>query len=117
MAERIYELTKVLPPHAPQGGLRRAKAADAALLERWVSAFVLEASPVPQDAVEQLRPPALRGCGYASAAVATLSERLLASGRSRIFLFTDRSNPTSNSIYQRIGYRPVCDADQYRFWR
>lgn len=56
-----------------------------------------------------------RGRGYASACVAALSQRLLDEGRRYCFLFTDLSNPTSNHIYQRIGYRPVCDVDQYQF--
>ncbi|RIK57781.1 MAG: GNAT family N-acetyltransferase, partial [Chloroflexi bacterium] len=30
-------------------------------------------------------------------------------------LFTDLANPTSNHIYQAIGYRPVCDYTLYRF--
>ena len=62
-------------------------------------------------------PPALRGRGYASACVAALSALLLANGRTRCFLFTDLANPTSNSIYAKIGYRPVCDVDEYRFMR
>lgn len=53
--------------------------------------------------------------GYGTACVATLTQRLLDSGRRFVFLFTDLANPTSNSIYQQIGYRPVCDVDQYRF--
>ncbi len=28
---------------------------------------------------------------------------------------TDLSNPTSNSIYQKIGYRPVIDENHYKF--
>jgi hypothetical protein len=28
---------------------------------------------------------------------------------------TDRANPTSNAIYQKIGYRPLCDSRHYRF--
>lgn len=28
-------------------------------------------------------------------------------------LYTDLANPTSNSIYQRIGYRPVIDATDF----
>ncbi len=44
-----------------------------------------------------------------------MSQRLLEEGRRYCFLFTDLSNPTSNCIYQRIGYRPVCDVGQYRF--
>jgi predicted GNAT family acetyltransferase len=58
-------------------------------------------------------PPDRRGRGYAGALVAALSERLLASGRQRCFLFTDLANPTSNALYQRIGYRPVGDFDQF----
>lgn len=60
-------------------------------------------------------PPDARGRGYASACVATLTQRLLDDGRRFVFLYTDLANPISNSIYQRIGYRPVCDVDQYRF--
>lgn len=55
-----------------------------------------------------------RGRGYASALTADLSQRLLDSGRSFTTLFTDLANPTSNSIYTRIGYRPVVDVNQYR---
>lgn len=54
-------------------------------------------------------PPALRRRGYATACVASLSERTLRSGRRFCFLYTDLGNPSSNRIYQRIGYRPVCD--------
>jgi len=30
-------------------------------------------------------------------------------------LFTDLANPTSNHIYQAIGYQPVCDTDEYDY--
>jgi predicted GNAT family acetyltransferase len=60
-------------------------------------------------------PPEQRGHGYASACVAGLSQLLLDEGRRYVFLFTDLSNPTSNHIYQEIGYRPVCDVDEYIF--
>jgi len=54
-------------------------------------------------------PPHARG-GYASAAAtAALSRRLLEAGAEEVVLFTDLANPVSNSIYQRIGYRPVDD--------
>jgi len=59
-------------------------------------------------------PPELRGHGYASALTAALTEQLLARRRF-CFLFTDLANPTSNSIYQRIGYRPVTDITLWRF--
>jgi predicted GNAT family acetyltransferase len=60
-------------------------------------------------------PPESRGRGYASACVAALSQRLLDEGNDFCCLYTDLSNPISNSIYQKIGYRPVSDAGFYRF--
>lgn len=60
-------------------------------------------------------PPELRRRGYASALVAAVSQHLLDNGRAFCFLFTDLQNPTSNHIYQDIGYEPVCDVDEYKF--
>lgn len=59
-------------------------------------------------------PPELRGRGYASACVAALSQRLLDQGNAYCCLYTDLANPTSNAIYRRIGYHPVCDAGLYQ---
>ncbi|MCC7361590.1 MAG: GNAT family N-acetyltransferase [Anaerolineales bacterium] len=56
-----------------------------------------------------------RGRGFASALVAQLSQRLLDEGRQYVFLFTDQKNATANHIYQAIGYRPVNDADEFKF--
>jgi uncharacterized protein len=36
-------------------------------------------------------------------------------GKQGVTLFTNMANPISNSFYQKIGYRPVCDFDLYRF--
>jgi len=60
-------------------------------------------------------PRALRARGYASACVAAVSQLQLDSGRTFCFLYTNLANPTSNHIYQAIGYQPVCDADEYHF--
>src|SRR5207253_1182834 len=57
-------------------------------------------------------PKELRGRGYASSCVAALSQRSLNAGVTPV-LFTDLANPTSNKIYQQIGYRPVCDWRDY----
>lgn len=54
-------------------------------------------------------PPENRGHGYGTAATAALTRHLLAGGRRFCFLYTDLANPTSNRIYQRLGYAPVCD--------
>ncbi|MFL7812745.1 MAG: GNAT family N-acetyltransferase [Anaerolineales bacterium] len=60
-------------------------------------------------------PPEQRRKGYASACAASVSQHLLDQGFQFCFLFTDLMNPTSNHIYQQIGYRPVCDVDRYIF--
>lgn len=60
-------------------------------------------------------PPERRRHGYATSLVAQVSRRLLDSGRHFCTLFTDLANPTSNSIYQKIGYRPVGDYTLYWF--
>jgi RimJ/RimL family protein N-acetyltransferase len=62
-------------------------------------------------------PPDLRGHGFATALVAAQTRWLLDHGRRFCFLFTDLSNPTSNSIYERIGYRKVAEAAHYGFTR
>lgn len=60
-------------------------------------------------------PPRFRNRGYATACVAALSRLLLEGGFESLCLYTDLANPTSNSVYRRIGYEPVCDMDEYRF--
>jgi RimJ/RimL family protein N-acetyltransferase len=60
-------------------------------------------------------PPDRRGHGYASANVAALSQRGLAAGATACMLYTDAANPTSNKIYQSIGYRPVGAAREWWF--
>lgn len=52
-------------------------------------------------------PPRFRRRGYATVAVATLSRQLLDAGSAFCCLYTDLANPTSNSIYRRIGYEPI----------
>jgi predicted GNAT family acetyltransferase len=60
-------------------------------------------------------PPAYRAKGYATALTAELSQILLELGKKFTCLFTNLANPTSNSIYKKIGYKPVCDFDLYEF--
>ncbi|TDC23985.1 GNAT family N-acetyltransferase [Streptomyces sp. 8K308] len=78
----------------------------------WTTSHDLEAF---LDAAGQARvanvytPPAHRGHGYATALTASLSRSAQQAGAREVVLFTDLANPTSNAIYQRIGYRPVLD--------
>jgi len=60
-------------------------------------------------------PPEHRRKGYATSCVAALTAELLDSGRPCCYLYTDLANPTSNAIYRKIGYRPVCDSQVWRF--
>lgn len=60
-------------------------------------------------------PPAWRGRGYATALTAELSSTMLREGCTFCFLYTDVGNPTSNRIYQKIGYEPVCEVMDFHF--
>ncbi|BFU47120.1 GNAT family N-acetyltransferase [Krasilnikovia sp. MM14-A1004] len=50
-----------------------------------------------------------RGRGYAGAVVSVVSRGAADAGATDVVLFTDLANPTSNALYQRLGYRPVED--------
>jgi predicted GNAT family acetyltransferase len=58
--------------------------------------------------------PEYRGQGVGTSSVAALTRFLLRDHRFCVLL-TDLSNPVSNSIYQRIGYRPVRDFSLIHF--
>ena len=60
-------------------------------------------------------PPELRGKGYATSCVAELSSHILKSGKEFCTLYTDLANPTSNSIYKKIGYVEVADSVEHTF--
>lgn len=60
-------------------------------------------------------PDALRGRGYAGAVTAEVTRAALDSGAREVVLFTDLANPTSNALYQRLGYRQVEDGAVYAF--
>jgi hypothetical protein len=60
-------------------------------------------------------PPELRRHGYATSCVASLCQHLLRTGWQFCCLHADLANPTSNSIYQKIGFKPVCDFQEYEF--
>lgn len=60
-------------------------------------------------------PPDQRGRGYGSAVTAAVSQWALDQGAEHVLLNTDVKNPTSNHIYQTIGYRPLGDSAEYAF--
>jgi ribosomal protein S18 acetylase RimI-like enzyme len=59
-------------------------------------------------------PSEFRRRGFGSAVTAHVTRHLIEKG-ARVMLFTDAANPTSNSIYQAIGYRLVDEQVQRRF--
>jgi len=61
-------------------------------------------------------PPYFRGRGYASSVVAQLSQKCLDEGFKSCVLYTDLKNPTSNSIYKKIGYKPIADSLEIKFY-
>src|SRR4051794_22487564 len=60
-------------------------------------------------------PAHLRGRGYAGAVTVEVSRAALAAGATDVVLYADPANPTSNALYQRIGYVRVTDCTGYRF--
>jgi GNAT superfamily N-acetyltransferase len=54
-------------------------------------------------------PPDLRGRGFGGAATVAITQAALDDGAEGVVLFTDLANPASNTLYQRLGYRPVSD--------
>jgi RimJ/RimL family protein N-acetyltransferase len=59
-------------------------------------------------------PAHLRGRGYAGAVTVEASRAAQAAGATDVVLFTDPDNPTSNALYQRIGYVHLTDFAGYR---
>ena len=60
-------------------------------------------------------PPALRRRGYGAAVTAHATASALAGGAAHVVLYTDLANPSSNSIYQKIGFAPDHDAEERAF--
>ncbi|MEQ9563232.1 MAG: GNAT family N-acetyltransferase, partial [Woeseiaceae bacterium] len=53
--------------------------------------------------------PEYRRHGYASAAVASVSQLMLDAGHRFCVLFTETSDPSANRLYRSIGYKPIFD--------
>jgi len=99
------------PPH----GL--AESVDARLAHGALTLWEADSAPVavagfngPAGGVVRVgpvyTPPSARRHGYGSAVTAAVSA---AARPHEVVLFTDLANPTSNSIYTKLGYRPVED--------
>ena len=60
-------------------------------------------------------PPEHRRHGYAAGVTWAATQAAQADGAKHVLLHTDLSNPTSNKIYQKLGYRPVHDVTEFEF--
>jgi RimJ/RimL family protein N-acetyltransferase len=102
--------------HANRAEVRRIRAAGSSMLLWRVDGTPVSYAGVgrPQQGMSRVgpvyTPPEHRGHGYGSAVTAAASRLALDQGAEHVVLFTDVANPVSNSIYQRIGFRPVGDA-------
>ncbi|RSM49760.1 GNAT family N-acetyltransferase [Actinoplanes sp. ATCC 53533] len=56
-----------------------------------------------------------RARGYAGAATTAVTRAALDAGANDVVLFADQSNPTSNALYQRLGYTPIEDRQTVEF--
>lgn len=113
-------------PHDPQGGARlrarvekRVESEEFFLWENDGETVTMTGVSGPTKNGIRVNavytPPKFRRHGYASSLVAHVSQRMLDRGRKFCFLYTDLSNPTSNMIYQNVGYQSVCQSRQYIF--
>jgi len=60
-------------------------------------------------------PPDLRNRGYATACVGEMARMLLESGRKFCVLFVNTSNTSAIRAYQKVGFRPLCNFNEYIF--
>jgi len=111
------EETGLPVPGDPRLRARRLAGGDGGdpLLALWVDGAPVSMAGFPARTRHGVRigyvytPPERRRRGYATALVAQVSRQVLESGFSHCVLYTDLANPTSNSIYRRLGYRPLLD--------
>jgi ribosomal protein S18 acetylase RimI-like enzyme len=92
---------------------------DDRLKKRGIQVWEVDGTPVSAAGITEpmaggLRvtmvytPKEYRGRGYAGAVTSVVSQVGLDKG-AQVSLFTDLANPTSNALYQRLGYRAVED--------
>jgi predicted GNAT family acetyltransferase len=111
-------------PNAPVGDWRalvqRRITARQIHLWRDNGAFVaLAGVSAPAAGVARVGPvftlPRWRRRGYGAAITGHATAAALTAGARHVVLYADLANPTSNSIYQQIGYRPDHDAEERAF--
>lgn len=111
-------------PEAPildWGGLaeRRVRTGQVHLWRDGETAVSLAMVSAPAAGVARVgpvyTPGAYRRRGFGAAVTSAATAAALEAGADNVVLYTDLANPTSNSIYQRIGYTPDHDAEERAF--
>ena len=117
--ESFLRATGVREAGDPEAAVRRL--VDGRFLALWVDGAPVSMAAFPARTRSAVRigyvytPVEYRRRGYASTLVAHLSSHVLDSGFRHCVLYTDLANPTSNSIYRAVGYRPVLDVMDVNF--
>lgn len=115
-------------PDAPSGGNSTELMASSLRLGNGIAIWESNDTPVawasawaPQAGMTRVgpvyTPPEHRKHGYGAAVTAVAAQWALDQGVAEVLLFADLTNPTSNSIYQRIGFTPIEDWAEYSWKR
>jgi hypothetical protein len=141
MSMRMYSTDAVSPVSGAPGRMRAAGDHDRRLLAEWAHMFATETGLARSEDPEEVAraidrrvgadpgivlweadgvPVALAAAVESSPGIARVGPVYTPPehrrrGVRRCVLFTDLANPTSNSIYQAVGYRPVGDARMIAF--
>lgn len=124
IAEWVAAFSREALPKAEQKhGVEELKKAEETIKAGRVFVWDVNGKPVAQaglsgtDTVARISmvytPAEERGKGYASAAVAQLSQMQLDAGKKMCCLYADARNPVSNSMYRKIGYEFVGRSSLY----
>jgi RimJ/RimL family protein N-acetyltransferase len=123
--QRLYALGELRAPDPPPPGRARLGHEGDAEERLWLwedeggAVVSLAARTAPAVGVGRVAPvytpPEQRRRGYGAAITAAVTADALDRGADHVVLFTDLANPTSNAIYQRIGFAPVSDRRVVRF--
>jgi len=115
-----------LPPPERKSFAERKPHAERAIKNNFAYVWVHDGKPVSMAHIGRptengisvsavFTPKNSRRSGFASAVVAHLSQKMLDEGKKFCVLYTDISNPTSNKIYQNVGYREAAESKHYLF--
>jgi FR47-like protein len=113
----FHDFAAEAEPHSPPAGDVVRVRVTAGLVWLWLDASGRPVSMAARNPTAAgvarvgpvFTPPEDRRQGYGAAVTAACSRAGLAEGAEQIVLFTDLANPTSNSVYQQIGFRPQSD--------